>query len=297
MKQSFLMTIMIIFFLSFYYSQSRIHSTSDSKRAKRAKRTNSNLKSKLKQNAFNKVSFTNEGYMPLSDIASFGDIVWACTLNNTYYKYNPAGVTIQAAISGSSVFATNETCSRVATNSNGDLLVVTNLNNLNILKMVSSSSYSWSSISANISDVATGPLSDSYAITTNGTIFKLLGSSLAPLKFTTQIFGSNCKIAVNNEREPIVYVVDSSRNLWRNSLSTSTKVDIDTIPVDVGVGSNYNLYIASTTGIYRKKNNVDHIIKIADGIAGGISAGNKLWINGVDNFPYSAPLETPAFGI
>jgi len=301
MKQTLLIAIMIIFFLSFY-SIEQVESKSKSKmsrskRSERSTRSKSNLKSKSKQNVFNKLAFNNEGYMALSDIGAYLDTVWACTLDGRYFKYNPAGTTIQAAISGASVFTGNETCSRVATNKNGDLFVVTSKNNLNLLKRVTDNSFSWTQISANVTDVATSPNSESYAITSDGHIYQIFGANLSPRLFSTQNFGPNCRLAVNYEQQPIVYVVDSNSTLWRVSLDKTTKIDIDLIPVDISVGANYNLYIASTTGIYRKKTNVDKPIKLADGIASQLTAGNKLWINGIDSFPYSALLETPAGGI
>jgi len=239
------------------------------------------LKNSVKQ--AQAISFQNEGFIKARDIAAYNDNVWICTAQSTFFKLNGLNTTVSGTPPTS--------CKRLATNKNGDLYVVTENKNLFLLRRISPNSHVWSTITntVNVTDVAVGPNGEVAIVNDKGVIYEIKSDVIQADPLNKEKFGDNCKIAVTFEKELVVFLANESRDVFRVTAGSKARLFPTVLADDVAVGPNFNLYITSKAGVYRKRPNTNDLYLIKpDGIADSIDVGNRIWAIGYDGYPYSS---------
>jgi len=248
-----------------------------------------NSESKSSKTNHHHIEFQNEGYINTQDIASFDNHTWICDSQNRFFKQD--GLT--TAISGPAPTS----CKRIATDSNGDLYVTDSNRNLWLLRIIQQNSAAWLQISTTVvvSDVSVGPNGEVFVIDKDGNIFQVVNDQISTSSFNNKNdqYGDNCKIAVSFEKELVIYVADVNRDVYRVTAQLDNSKRHRIYPKvyadDLAVGQNFHLYVTTHSGIYRKKPISSDLYLVSDvPVASQISVGNKLWVVGYDNYPYSS---------
>jgi len=222
-------------------------------------------------------TFTASAYLKSKAIAAHQDTIWVCTTSNKLYKYGGFSKGIQGTKPTS--------CEKIATNNDGELYVIDSSKNLHYLKKINSSNYNWKKTEKNIVDVTVGINGEVYILDTTGYVYEFKGDKKGS-KFTTQKYASAKSIATTFENERVMYIVDSSGNVYRQTASSRTKLYPNIVADKVCVNQSSFLFISTGLGIYMRNPRVNDLTLFADGIAKDMGCGNKLWVVAEDGYIY-----------
>jgi len=156
-------------------------------------------------------------------------------------------------------------------------------------------SHVWMKLSSKekLTDVSVGPNGEVFVIDTDGNIRQVVNDKISADTFNNKeaAYGDKCRIAVNLERELIVYVVDKDRQVYKvtRGATTQSRLYPTVMAEDVSVDAAFNLYLTTRNGIYKKAANSENLNGMTNNSIGShIAVGKKIWVLGYDKFPYSA---------
>lgn len=259
--------LLIVLFLSFLSMFFCANSLSKSKSKSKS--------SSLRGTAFSQ--FTASAYIKSRAIATHQDNVWVCANDEKLYRNGG----FSKGISGTKPAS----CRKIATNDQSELYVVDKNGDLHYLKKINNDNYNWKKTVAKITDVSVGINGEVFVIDTDGKIFEFKGEKLGS-QFSTQKYKGAKSIAVTYDNERIVYVIDSTGNVYKQTATAQTKLHPNILADEVCVNQNSFVFISSGLGIYMQNPRVNELVLFADGIAKDMDCGNKLWVIGEDGYIY-----------